>query len=80
MSDGMSDARNYGPSLSKHGPPLVCLEGRPLPAGWDGSPKGCWVQHPLTREICQLPPDGHKIHMRDDASGTRLLRWGVDES
>jgi len=27
MSDGMSDARDYGPSLSKHGPPLVVGRG-----------------------------------------------------
>lgn len=29
MSDGMSDAKAYGPGLSKHGAPLVSLEGRP---------------------------------------------------
>lgn len=30
MSDGMSDARDYGPSLSKHGPPIVSHEGKPV--------------------------------------------------
>lgn len=30
MSDGMSDARDYGPSLSKHGPPIVSKEGQPI--------------------------------------------------
>lgn len=29
MSDGMSDARDYGPSLSKHGAPLVSDHGKP---------------------------------------------------
>lgn len=73
MSDGMSDARNYGPSLSKHGPPILSREG--IPAGWDGSPKGCWAQHPQTREICQLPSDGHIVHKRDDTTGTQLICW-----
>lgn len=58
---------------------MVCLESRPLPAGWDGSPKGCWEQHPETRQICQLPPDGHTAHERDDATGVGLLRWGVEK-
>lgn len=30
MSDGMSDAKNYGPSLSKHGPPIISQNGKPL--------------------------------------------------
>jgi len=30
MSDGMSDARDYGPSLSKHGAPLISDKGKPL--------------------------------------------------
>jgi hypothetical protein len=30
MSDGMSDARDYGPSLSKHGAPLISDHGKPL--------------------------------------------------
>jgi hypothetical protein len=47
----------------------------PCPKDWDGSPKGCWDQHPLTREICQLKPDGHTTHKRDDASGKQLLCW-----
>lgn len=30
MSDGMSDGRDYGPSLSKHGPPIVSKDGKPV--------------------------------------------------
>lgn len=30
MSDGMSDGRDYGPSLSKHGAPLLSQDGKPL--------------------------------------------------
>lgn len=46
MSDGMSDGRNYGPSLSKHGPPLVSRDGRPVKCN------ACGVEgvHPI--EIC----------------------------
>lgn len=29
MSDGMSDARDYGPTLSKHGPPMFSVRGQP---------------------------------------------------
>jgi hypothetical protein len=53
----------------------VILASEPLPKKWDGSPKGCWEQHPKTREICQLPPDGHKVHKRDDSTGTQLISW-----
>lgn len=53
----------------------VLLDPEPLPEHWNGSPKGCWDQHPRTREICQLPPDGHIIHKRDDAGRTQLMRW-----
>ncbi len=56
-------------------PSQGCLKSRALPATWDGSPKGCWAQHPKTREICQLAPDGHTVHERDDTNGTQLLRW-----
>lgn len=31
MSDGMSDGRNYGPFLSKHGPPIISRDGKPVP-------------------------------------------------
>lgn len=30
MSDGMSDARDYGPSLRKHGPPILSRHGEPV--------------------------------------------------
>lgn len=37
MSDGMSDGRDYGPFLSKHGAPIVSQDGKPV-----GSLPGCW--------------------------------------
>lgn len=30
MSDGMSDGKYYGPFLSKHGPPIVSENGKPV--------------------------------------------------
>jgi hypothetical protein len=30
MSDGMSDGRDYGPSLSKHSPPVISKDGKPV--------------------------------------------------
>jgi hypothetical protein len=30
MSDGMSDGRDYGPSLSKHGKPIISQNGKPV--------------------------------------------------
>ncbi len=30
MGDGMSHGRDYGPFLSKHGPPIVSKEGKPV--------------------------------------------------
>lgn len=73
MSDGMSDGKNYGPSLSKHARPIISREGKPI--NWNGSPKGCWNQHPLSGEICQLPPDGHKIHKREMMDHASLECW-----
>ncbi len=51
----------------------VTLE--PLPEAWDERPKGCWNPHPGTREICQLPVDGHEIHKRKHPNGTQLECW-----
>jgi len=51
----------------------VTLE--PLPEIWDERPKGCWNPHPGTREICQLPADGHEIHKRKHPNGTQLECW-----
>jgi hypothetical protein len=70
----------YGPDWGKSEKREVLMKNaefyvEPLPKDWDGSPKGCWDQHPLTREICQLKPDGHTVHKRDDASGKQLLCW-----
>lgn len=49
----------------------------PAPAQWDERPKGCWdTPHPRTREICQLPPDGHKTHKRLHPNGKELETWG----
>ncbi len=31
MGDGMSHGRDYGPSLSKHGAPIISRDGKPLP-------------------------------------------------
>lgn len=30
MSDGMSDGKNYGPLLSKHGQPILSQDGKPV--------------------------------------------------
>lgn len=49
-----------------------------LPKKWDESPKGCWNSHPFSREICQLPPDGHKIHKRKHPNGIELECWSDD--
>ncbi len=46
-----------------------------LPNKWDSSPKGCFAQHPMTREICQLPVDGHDVHQRLHPNGTELMCW-----
>lgn len=46
-----------------------------LPKKWDESPKGCWAPHPDSREICQLPADGHKIHKRRHPNGLQLECW-----
>lgn len=46
-----------------------------LPLEWDESPKGCHATNPESREICQLRPDGHQIHMRKHPDGLRLLCW-----
>ena len=58
------------PELPK---PEVTAE--PLPAGWDESPKGCYSPHPLSRAICQLPPDGHQVHKRLHPNGIELECW-----
>lgn len=47
----------------------------PLPKGWDDRPKECWAPHPGTREICGLPPDGHRIHKRKHPNGVELECW-----
>lgn len=47
----------------------------PLPKNWDESPKGCWAPHPDSREICQRPADGHKIHKRKHPNGLELECW-----
>jgi hypothetical protein len=53
MSDGMSDARDYGPSLSKHGRPIVSNEGKPVPI--------CMVQTGCLGVVCGklLPCEDH---------------------
>lgn len=47
----------------------------PLLKGWGESPKGCWAPHPYSREICQRPKDGHKIHKRRHPNGVHLECW-----
>lgn len=54
---------------------MANVELRPLPDGWNDSPKGCWSPHPETREICELPQDGHKVHARKHPNGTQLECW-----
>lgn len=49
---------------------------KPLTGPWDESPKGCWIRHPISREICQLPLDGHQIHIRKHPNGVELECWG----
>jgi hypothetical protein len=54
--------------------PKVTLE--PLPKGnWDDSQKGCWNPHPLSGEICQRPPDGHKTHKRRHPNKVQVECW-----
>lgn len=47
----------------------------PLPENWDEKPKGCWVPHPESREICQRPDDGHTLHMLKHPNGLKLECW-----
>ena len=48
---------------------------QPVPKTWSDSPKGCWSAHPLSREVCQLEPNGHKVHQRLHANGQELECW-----
>jgi len=61
------------PTVPQVSNPEVTQE--PLPPDWDESPKGCWAPHPLTRTICQLPPDGHEVHKNKPSTATWIECW-----
>jgi len=48
---------------------------QPVPKTWRDSPKGCWSVHPLARTVCQLEPDGHKVHKQIHPNGQELECW-----
>lgn len=54
---------------------MMDVTSEPLPANWDESPKGCYSPHPGSREVCQLPGDGHELHKRKHANGQELECW-----
>ena len=43
---------------------------------WDRRPKGCYDPHPLSRRCCELPPDGHWLHMVLHPNGHDFELWG----
>ena len=45
------------------------------PKNWDESPKGCWAANPLSRQVCQLKPDGHILHKCKPLTGLELDCW-----
>lgn len=67
--------RGSGMSLFEARMSVDKIKLEPVPKDWDDRPKGCWVSHPLAREICQLPPDGHKIHKRRHPNCQFLECW-----
>lgn len=69
MSDGMSDAKNYGPSLSKHGPPIVSRHGQPLPQ----------AEIAISATPCEKCGCGSLCHWTDlevPGQGMKSVEWG----
>lgn len=72
MSDGMSDARDYGPSLSKHEPPLLSKNGEPYVPDEKCVRPGCahpWGDH-WDEGPCAMPcPCVGMVRLRDSSEG-----------
>lgn len=70
MSDGMSDARDYGPSLSKHGAPILSKHGKPVMNG------DCC--EPMREAVETLQK--HGVNMQEEAKTAEDLKVELEEA